>query len=77
VLAVFMTRPELTLFLVGCAYLTLGLTEGLLVLRREKELREERRQRRRQTRIQRKLERAKTKLAKREAKEKKSQGLIP
>lgn len=75
ILAVFMVRPEITLYLVGASYLSIGLIEGTIIRRREKELRIEQRRLRREMRIKRKLERQKARQAKKEAKEKKRSGL--
>lgn len=77
VIAIFMARPEQTLFAVATTYLVLGLVEGGIVFHfRERELREVRRQRRRERRTMRKLERAKARQARREAKEKKKESSI-
>jgi CDP-diacylglycerol--serine O-phosphatidyltransferase len=71
-IAVFMARPEHTLFGAAMTYLGIGLIEGgIIIRRREKELREERKRLRREQRIQRKLEKKKAKEARREAKKKK------
>ena len=42
-IAIFMTRPEQTLFMIGTTYLSIGIIEGGIIFRRrEKEIREER-----------------------------------
>ena len=73
IIAVFMARPHETLFGAGMCYLALGLVEGgIIIRRREKELREELKRARRQRRTQRKLAKKEAKEArKREAKAKK------
>ena len=77
ILAVFMVRPEITLYVVGLTYLSTGLIEGTILMRREKELREEQRRQRREMRTQIKLAKMKARQAKKEAKDKKRLGLVP
>jgi hypothetical protein len=67
VIAVFMARPHETLFAVAMAYLGLGLIEGgIIIRRRERELREERKRARRERRTRRKLEKRKAKAARKQ-----------
>ena len=76
ILAVFMVRPEVTMYIVGLTYLSVGLIEGTIINRRQKELREEQRRLRREQRTQRKLAKMKARKAKKEAKDKKRLGLV-
>lgn len=70
--ALFMARPQEFLFFVAVSYLGLGLIEGgIIIRRRERELRDEIKQAKRQRRIQRKLEKKKVRLARKQDKENK------
>jgi CDP-diacylglycerol--serine O-phosphatidyltransferase len=67
-IAVLMARPEQTIFAGAYIYLTVGLIEGgIIVRRRERDLRKSQREIKRQQRTQRKLAKAKAKQARREA----------
>ena len=69
VIAVFMAQPEETLFGVAMTYLVWGLVEGgVIVRRRERELRGALKEAKRQRRIQRKQEKRKAKLERKERK---------
>jgi len=71
-IALFMSSPHLTIFGLGATYLAIGLVEGgIIIRRREHDLRDERKRRRKQTRLKRKLAKKQAKLARREAKQKK------
>lgn len=68
VIAMFMARPEATLFTAAYAYLMVGLIEGgIIIRRRERELRQERRRLRRERRLQRKLAKKEARRLKKEA----------
>jgi CDP-diacylglycerol--serine O-phosphatidyltransferase len=70
VIAVFMAKPELTLFCVGMIYLGIGLIEGgVIIRRRERELRLTQRRLKREMRVQRKLEKKKAKEARKQARQ--------
>lgn len=67
-IAVFMARPQETLFCVGLVYLSWGLIEGgIIIRRREGVLRMEQRKMKREMRVQRKLAKRQAKLARKEA----------
>lgn len=69
-IAVLMARPALALFFASFCYLAIGLIEGgIIIRRRERELRDIIRQTRREQRLQRKLEKKKRKQARKEAKQ--------
>jgi CDP-diacylglycerol--serine O-phosphatidyltransferase len=70
VIAIFMARPEVTLFAAGMTYLAVGLIEGgIIIRRRESELRQEHRRLRREMRVRRKLEKKKAREARKQARQ--------
>jgi CDP-diacylglycerol---serine O-phosphatidyltransferase len=70
-IAIFMARPEQTLFMIGSTYLAIGIIEGGVIFRRrEKEIREQRKAARKERRAKRKLEKKRIRLAKKDAKKK-------
>ncbi|HUT52786.1 MAG TPA: CDP-diacylglycerol--serine O-phosphatidyltransferase [bacterium] len=70
VIAIFMARPEITLFGAGMIYLAIGLIEGgVIIRRREGELRMGQRRLRRDMRVRRKLEKQKAKQARKQARQ--------
>jgi len=77
-IAVFMSRPALTLFCAALLYFFTGVVEGgVIIRRREKEIREKRKEARRKRRTMRKLERARSRQRKREAKRFKKESSQP
>jgi CDP-diacylglycerol--serine O-phosphatidyltransferase len=69
IIAIFMAKPHETLFAIAMTYLAIGLVEGgIIIRRREAELREEKRRARKERRRQRKLERKKARESRRKAK---------